>query len=123
MVSDWADVDEGRCPCHGSGWAQVDLDVFKVCSIHFAGQLHPQTRMLLLDEPDKLAEEERKNGIYFQINQLRDRNYNLHLEIQNNKHKVFVLELELINRTPTVRAMPAMKVDTDEIELQDGDFI
>ncbi len=116
MNTEWSDMDQSRCPCHGKGWAEVDLDVWKECSLHYEGQLHPHSRVLLLDEPDKLAEEERKSGINYQIKKLRDRNYDLHLEIQNNKNKELALELELINQTPTVRAMPA-------INFLDGDFI
>lgn len=127
MSSEWADLDESKCPCKGTGWAEVDIDVWKECTIHYEGQLHPQTRILLLDEPNRLVEEERKSGIKFQIKQLRDRNYDLHTEIQTNKNKVAALELELINRTPTVRAMPAIRVDpvieVDEISLLEGDFI
>jgi hypothetical protein len=120
----WANLDDQRCPCSGSGWAEVDLGVWKECPIHYEGQLHPESRVLLLDEPNRLAEEERKSGIKFQIKQLRDQNYDLHLQIKNNQAKMAALELDLINRTPTVRAMPAIRLDpvvevVDELDWGD----
>lgn len=118
----WAQLDENQCPCKGTGWAEVDNGVWKECRIHFEGQVHPETRALLLDEPERLAEEERRSGIRFQIKQLRDTNYDLHEQIKKNKAKEAALELELINRTPTVRAMPAVHLPAPTAPDDDLDW-
>lgn len=111
----WADLDDNKCPCKGEGWAEVDVGTWKECPIHYDGQIHPDTRTLLLDEPGKLAEEERRCRLRYQITQERDAIYDLHIQIKERQAKIVKLEFELINRTPTVRAMPAVRLPSGAI--------
>ena len=117
--TEWSHMDKQRCPCKGSGWAMVSKELWKECFIHFEGQIHPETRALLLDEPNRLAEEERTSGIKFQIKQLRSQNIDLQMQLKNNQSKIVALELELINRTPTIRIMPAVLIEKDENDWSD----
>lgn len=100
-IPQWADLDEDRCPCRGHGWAEVDEDVWKECPIHFDGQLHPHTKELLLDEPAKLLEEERKSQLVYKIKQARNLVASLQDQLNKTQQEVLALELELINKTPT----------------------
>lgn len=108
MDSHWAQLDEHACPCQGSGWAQVDVDTWKNCPIHFEGQVHPQTRELLLDEPAVLKEEERKCKLRWQILEKKEYIANMQKLVLEGQQALFKLELELVNRTATVRGMPAV---------------
>jgi hypothetical protein len=104
------------------------VDLWKNCPIHFEGQIHPQTRALLLDDPALLKEEERKCRIKFQI--LEKKQYIADMErlAKEGQIALFKLELELINRTVTVRSMPAIRPEhltEPEVEIlaPDGDWI
>lgn len=121
MNTEWAHMDKSKCPCRGNGWAEVDLDVWKECTIHFEGQLHPQTKRLLLDEPIRMQEEERKSILKFKIREKRSLIQDYQKKVKEEQALILKMELELINKTPTVRAIPAVKVD--EIAFPDGDFI
>lgn len=103
----WAELDEDRCPCKGGGWAEIDIDQFKHCPIHYIGQLHPQTRSLLLDEPARLAEEERRSVLKFRIEEVNDEITELQKKLKSAQAQLVSLQLELINKTPTLR-MPAV---------------
>lgn len=126
MNSTWAQLDEKDCPCQGTGWAQVDVDQWKTCHIHFEGQLHPETRALLLDDEFLLKEEERKCRLRWQINEKKSYIADMERLAREGKEALFKLELELINRTVTVRSMPAVRPPTESapnIEVREGDFI
>lgn len=107
-MEEWAELDENRCACHGCGWAEVSKDEWVECPIHFEGQLHPDTQALLFDEPDRLAEEERKARLRFQIKESQSKINEAQQLLHSQQAKLKQLELELINRTPTVRAMQAV---------------
>lgn len=140
MEAHWAQLDEKDCPCQGTGWAQVDVDQWKTCHIHFEGQLHPETRTLILDDPPLLKEEERKARLKFQINEKKQYIADMQKLVREGQEALLKLELELTNRTitipgmpamrpeayPTVRAMPAVRPPVSsapELEIKDGDYI
>jgi hypothetical protein len=109
MDDHWCHMDESKCPCGGQGWAEVDNGTWKECPVHFEGQLHPETRVLLLDEPAHLAEEERKSRLNYQIKTTREQIKELQGALKNQQQHLVALELELINRTATVKGMPAIR--------------
>jgi hypothetical protein len=109
-------MDEHTCACQGLGWAESAKDVYVECPVHYEGQLHPDTLALLLDEPDRMVEEERKSRLKYRIKDARSK-------ITGAQEKLRKMELELINRTPTVRAMPAVKYEPTVEEISDSDII
>jgi hypothetical protein len=118
----WAEMDDHHCPCGGSGWALRTVS-FQECPIHYTGQLHPQSRDLLLDEPDRLREEERKSHLRWKIQQSKDKITLLQKQLKHEQTTMVALELELINRTPTTK-MKAMTMPSDPvIEILDEDVI
>lgn len=38
----WANPDEDRCQCRGSGWALSEVDTWHACPAHYKGQPHPE---------------------------------------------------------------------------------
>lgn|SRR6185369_3426019 len=106
-VTIWAELDEETCPCSGSGWCM--REEWEQCFLHYCGQLHPMSRELLLDDPKQLREEERKSQVRWQIEQVKESITQLQVQLRQEQYQVQMLELELINRTPTVR-MPAVAV-------------
>lgn len=103
--------NKGTCP----GWIARKGSLEK-CKLHYCGQLHPETRNLLLDEPDKLAEEERRSILHFKVDQQKKVVAEKRFELQAEEDLLSKMELELIKRTPTVRLMPAVKPNP-EIEI------
>jgi hypothetical protein len=87
----------------------VDNDLWKECLIHYEGQLHPETQALLLDEPKRLTEEERKSRLQFQIKETRECIADLQGSLKEQQKRLVKLELELINRTATVKEMSAVR--------------
>jgi len=122
-VEEWVEMDEHKCRCQGFGWAEVSKDRYVECPLHFEGQLHPDTQALLLDEPNRLAEEERKARLQFYIKNGRSKIANFQKQIKMEQEKLLKLELELINRTPTVKAMPAVQYETVIEEVSDDDIV
>lgn len=123
-MNDWAELDEHKCACRGTGWADVSTDKSVECPIHFEGQLHPQTQALLLDEPNRMVEEERKSRLRFQICESQRRVVDLQNLLKAEQEKQVKLELELINRTPTVRAIQVVvPIEPEPMAIEDGDFI
>jgi hypothetical protein len=120
-VEDWVELDEHNCRCHGYGWAEFSNDVWKECPIHYEGQLHPDTRALLIDDPQRLAEEARKSYLQYNLKEVRARVINLQIQLRTEQERLVTLELELINRTPTVKAMPAARVIEIDITSSNGD--
>jgi hypothetical protein len=102
----WPEIDEMDCPCKGLGWADCN-GVMKTCSIHYSGQLHPDSMALLLDEPDKLKEEERKSNLKWKIGKCRTKIKELETQLKLEYESVISLELELVNRTATVKMAAA----------------
>lgn len=98
----WSELDESDCPCHGTGWADVD-GKDETCALHYRGQLHPETQALLLDEPKRLAEEEKKSTLKWKISQCSDRITALKTQLKLEEIELNKLTLEMINRTPTTK--------------------
>jgi hypothetical protein len=121
-VEDWAELDEHICACRGTGWAERGGGHLVECPIHFQGQLHPETKALLFDEPDRMSEEERKSGLRFQIRETQAKIAHHQGQLKIEQAKLVKLELELINRTPTVKAMTAVKPE-EFISLTESDFL
>lgn len=109
MSEFWADIDDAKCPCRATGWAFV-IDNHQECPIHFSGQLHPLTRDLLLDDPISLKEEERKSHLKWRIGIRQDEVIELQRRALKLQLEIRSLELELINKTPTIK-MQAVIVD------------
>ena len=116
-------MDENRCRCQGTGWAEVSQDRYAECPIHYEGQLHPDTQALLLDEPNRLAEEERKSRLQYHIRESRIKIDIFQKQLKTEQEKLVKLELELINRTPTVKAMPAIQYEPIVEEIHDNDIV
>lgn len=103
MEKFWAELDEEICPCKGSGWRELADNLYQECPIHYAGQMLPPDRLEFIGDPKRLAEEERKSILKWQIN-----NIALAIQKQENillslKSKYKLLQSELINKTPTLR--------------------
>ena len=98
----WAELDDSNCPCNGTGWGEI-IDEWEECPIHFHGQLHPESRLLLLDEPIRLREEERKSQLHWSINKVKKEINDITATLKNHYLNLKQLELELTNRTPTLK--------------------
>ena len=122
-MEDWAELDEHRCACRGLGWVEAGKDKYVECPIHYEGQLHPDTMALLLDEPERMATEERKAKLHYQIRESKTKITLLQDQLKAEQYKLFQFELELINRTPTVQAMQAVVPVDTELELRDEDLL
>jgi hypothetical protein len=121
----WAELDENRCPCAGEGWAQTDIFQWKECPIHFHGQLHPESKDLLLDDPARLEEEDRKSQLRYKIASCKAAVEHYQGLIRDQQKLMVQFELELINKTVTVQ-MPAVNPNNpivDEMQIDEGDFI
>jgi hypothetical protein len=103
----WAELEENDCPCSGIGWANFD-DIWEECPIHFTGQLHPLSRDLLMDEPRKLKEEERKSHLKWKIRESQKKIKDLQSSLKREQNNVSKWEVELINNTKTRNMMPAV---------------
>jgi hypothetical protein len=100
------ELDEDDCPCSGFGWT-AHGNSWKECPLHFEGQLHPESKQLLLDDLNQLHEEERKSMLRWKIDQVKKNISNIQQTLRAEQANLVKLELELINRTPTVK-MPAI---------------
>ena len=96
------ELDEEDCPCRGIGWAEVGRD-WKECPIHYEGQLHPESKQLLLDDLRQLKEEEKKSILRWKIENSKKSIAELQAALRVQQNNLVRLELELTNRTPTVR--------------------
>jgi hypothetical protein len=105
----WAELDESHCPCEGRGWADIEGN-WTECPIHFEGQIHPESKQLLLDDLKQLQEEERKSILRWKMKKTRETIAEIQQSLKEEQAKLVKLELELINRTPTIKAMPAVVV-------------
>lgn len=129
-MEDWVELDEDKCACRGLGWAETSKDRYVECPVHYEGQLHPDSMALLLDEPDRMAEEERKTKLNYQIRESRAKIASLQGQLRAEQYNLVQYELELINRTPTVKSMQAIvpmepePFETEsELELRDEDLL
>jgi hypothetical protein len=109
----WAELDESSCPCGGSGWASRKSEYVN-CPIHYNGQLHPETQALLLDEPLKLQEEERRSRLQYRVRQSQEKIAELKAELRQEEYNLQYLQLELVKRTPTIK----MKAISPDIALE-----
>lgn len=107
----WSELDEIDCPCKGWGWAVLD-GKDEQCSIHYHGQLHPQSKELLLDEPERLEEEERKSFLNWQIKQGEEKIASLKNQLDQESKNLVKLKLDLVNRTPTIK-MKAVRLPAE----------
>lgn len=105
----WAEMDEAHCPCGGTGWASRNDWV--ECPIHFKGQLHPQSKELLLDDPTRLRNEERRSHLKWKVDLHKAEISDLKIKLQQMQASLLTLELELINKTPTTE-MPAVNLES-----------
>jgi hypothetical protein len=103
------ELDELDCPCWGTGWAESPQGNWVECPCHFEGQLHPQSSLLLLDQPARLKEEERRARINFQIKTQKSLIDKTIIVFKEQKLRLDMLELELVRNTSTVRVMPAVR--------------
>lgn len=101
----WSEIKE-FCPCLGEGWSSTK-DSYTECPVHYNGQLHPESVLLLLDDPFKLEEEQRKSSLRWNVSQAKLKKLSLLKEIQVLDLNIIKWELEIINKTPTLK-MPAM---------------
>lgn len=113
----WAELDEKDCPCDGSGWAEF-VSQTEQCPIHYNGQLHPDSQALLLDEPDRLREEERKSNLKWRIGKVQATITELQTNLKEAQKTLVGLELELINKTPTVK-MQAVNPKDPELDVDE----
>lgn len=126
-VEDWVELEEHKCLCRGLGWAEAERDKYVECPIHYEGQLHPDSMALLLDEPDRMTAEERKAKLNYQIREAKSKIISLQEQLRAEQYKLVQFELELINRTPTVKSMQAVvpeeAMPDSELEISDEDFL
>ena len=112
----WSELEDEVCPCKGTGWALMNED-WENCFIHYHGQIHPESKMLLLDDKQKLQEEDRRSQLRWKISKSREKITVLQAQIKIEQRLLAGLELELINKTPTIK-MPAVKVSPSHIEIE-----
>lgn len=98
----WAELDESICPCEGNGWALIK-DEWRECPLHFCGQLHPESKDLLLDDLKELAETEKSSILNWKINKAKEKVSELQAQVRQAQIELYALELELTNRTPTIK--------------------
>lgn len=106
---EWAEIDDIKCPCKGKGWALRSKEWVE-CPVHFVGQLHPESRDLLLDDPISLKEEERKSHLKWRIDVHQTELAEAFSRVKSLQQRISMLQYELINKTPTVR-MEAVRID------------
>jgi hypothetical protein len=111
----WAELEEIDCPCQGEGWANID-DEWEACPMHFHGQLHPESRELLLDDPQLLAKSERDSILNWRIEEAKEKLSELQMQLRQAQYNLHLLELEKINKTPTVQ-MKAVRLE--QLTLED----
>jgi len=101
-------LDESKCICQGEGWAMFE-DSLEECPIHFDGQLHPDSKALLLDDIINLREEERKSKIIWKIKQNLKNISCLEKEITALKSENIKLYNDMLHKATTVK-MKAIKI-------------
>jgi len=104
----WAELEEIDCPCQGNGWANIN-NKWEECPMHFMGQLYPESRELLLCDPILLADSEKKSILNWRISQARDKLLDLQVQVRHALYNIHVLELEQVNKTPTIQ-MQSVKI-------------
>jgi len=118
----WAELEEEHCPCQGTGWAQMTDDSWENCFLHFKGQLHPESRMLLLDDKARLQEEERRSHLRWKIEKSHLLIAELAGKLKAAQAALVQYELELINKTPTVK-MSAVNPDAPILVLDESELL
>lgn len=108
--------NNNACACQGMGWIFVD-NKCQACKEHFCGQLHPNSKSLLLDDMPALREEERKSRLRWRIAQERNTLAALLIKVKGSKLKIDTLETELYTATPTTK-MKKPSFDRLMLDLQ-----
>jgi len=112
----WSELEDKSCPCKGTGWALRSPE-WETCFVHYAGQLHPESKSLLLDDDKKLQAEERRSVLRWKIQKNRDRISILEVQLKAEQKALTIHELELINKTPTIKMktidVAALHLDLD----------
>lgn len=113
-----SEVDEEYqeiCLCMDGGWIQTQSN-WVTCEDHYNGQLHPESVVLLLDEPLKLKEEERLSQLRWKISKSQEQINRLTINLRLEYAKLRQLEIELSNKSPTVKVQldeSLLKKDTE----------
>lgn len=116
----WAEIEEAFCPCQGTGWANRDSQWVE-CPMHFSGQLHPESRLLLLDDEDTLTKEEHNSSLRWKIARLQEKQLLLQHQLQETERAINFLNLELVNKTPTIK-MKAVRPDDPTLDIDEVDY-
>lgn len=102
------------CSCDKTGWLLQLNGEWKECPTHFQGQLHPDTQTLLLDDIKNLEEEERKGHLKWLIKNQRQHIANLSQKLREAQMQLTQMELELINKTATIK-LEAVKIPPEAV--------
>lgn len=98
----WSESEDVVCPCQGNGWATIN-GIWEECSVHYHGQLHPDSKALLLDDPLQLVEAERASVLQWKIANAREEVRRATVALKLAQMTLQNLELEQINRTTTTK--------------------
>lgn len=112
-MNNYFDLEIHSCKCLGKGWVSIDDDWIE-CPVHFAGQIHPDSYNLLVDDPKKLAEEQKRQELLFKIKSSNNRIEHLFKEIKAEKAYLNKLEYELVNKTPTIEMKIIPNINYEE---------
>lgn len=106
----WNDchLDSEKCRCHGDGWI-VAGPSFDECPIHYEGQLHPDSKSLLFDDPKALEDAKHKSKLKWLLKEKENEILYLEKKIMKSKEEKRSIEKELMQKTTT--KMPAIKLN------------
>lgn len=104
ITENWSNDDPRHCPCGGSGWAEVDVAVWKKCIAHWNGQSYPLS----------LEDQERDKKIDQEIRISRKVIKDCQLQIRQEEDRILQLQLQRINQVPTKRSMPYSIITNSE---------
>lgn len=96
ITENWSVDDPQHCPCHGLGWAEVDIAIWKKCVKHWDGQPYPLS----------LADQNRDKMIDQEIRVSRRVIKECQQQIRQEEERILQLQLQRINQIPTKRTMP-----------------
>jgi len=98
-MNDWAKFDRKFCPCHGSGWAEVDLGIWKRCAIHWHGQTAPASESVIANN---IFTQERDDNIRQEIRVSKLMIEELTLQLKQEQEHLLELQTELQENIPTI---------------------
>ena len=113
----WAELEDKDCPCQGTGWGYLQFN-WEECPIHYEGQLHPDTKALIMDDSILLEKEIKRAYLTWKFNQARDKVKQLRKMLDQAESDSLQLELELVNKT-TTRKMSAVSINDAIAILKD----